>query len=453
MKERHTPTLHNPIPPLERHRPLQSMATTILLSKARRMRTIAFYLPQFHEIPENNLWWGDGFTEWTNTRRALPLYAGHAQPAIPGELGEYSLLNPEVLRSQSALARDAGIDGFCMYFYWFGGKRLLERPTDLWANDATLLPYCLSWANEGWTRRWDGKDKEVLIAQTYPHGYETELFESLLEHFRRPHYMTQDGCPILVVHRANLIPDVRGFSREMRRLARTAGLPGIHLVAAETQTPMTPHDFDFDAVAEFPPVGQNTLAAALLVPLSGVTPEFRGRLMSYPRLARIYMRRKDPGFARYRGVMPGWDNTPRRMTESTIYCGSSPSRYGAWLRRARAQERHARGSDGLVFINAWNEWAEGAYLEPDMRSGRAYLEATRDDGATEGQDASSARRSTQMVWSKAQARSLLQCAAGSALRLVRALRRRASRGQKRSWRPPNVLSSAGQELQLERVEK
>lgn len=382
------------------------------------MRTIAFYLPQFHTIPENDAWWGHGFTEWTNTRRARPQFAGHAQPRVAGELGEYTLLSQDTLRAQSDLARSADIDGFCMYFYWFDGKRLLEKPVDLWAADDTLLPYCLSWANEAWTRRWDGKEKEVLMPQTYSDGFEEGLFESLLPHFRQAHYLRQNECPILVVHRPNLIPDARRFSTEMRRLAREAGLAGLHIVGAETQPAMGPGDFGFDAIAEFPPVGSNTLSTAMLKPLSAVSRDFKGRLMSYARLAKRYSNRRDPSFVRYRGVTPGWDNTPRRMEKATVYHGATPQLYRRWLNSARAAESAKRGKNGLVFINAWNEWAEGAYLEPDAKHGRSFLDATNISANAEHgtKDASNV---TGRLWSVPQIRSLLMCGAGSVLRVAR----------------------------------
>lgn len=381
------------------------------------MRTIAFYLPQFHAIPENDAWWGPGFTEWTNTRRATPQFTGHSQPRISGELGEYCLLDRDTLRVQSDLARSADIDGFCIYFYWFDGRRLLEKPVDLWADEPTLLPYCLSWANEAWTRRWDGKEQEVLMSQTYTEGFEIGIFDSLLPHFRRPHYLKQDNAPILVIHRPNLIPDAKRFSSELRKLALAAGLPGLHLVGAETNPAMAPGDFGFDAIVEFPPVGRNTLGTAMLRPLSGVNPEFKGRLMSYARLSESYRRRREPAFVRYHGVTPRWDNTPRRMENATIYHGSTPRIYREWLSAARAAEGARRGDAGLVFINAWNEWAEGAYLEPDSELGRSYLEATRDTCASE--DSVKSHHTPFGLWPLPQLRSLLLCTAGSALQTAR----------------------------------
>lgn len=384
------------------------------------MRTIAFYLPQFHTIPENDEWWGEGFTEWTNVRRAAPQFEGHQHPRLAGELGEYDLSDPDVYRRQSELARTAGVDAFCMYFYWFDGRRLLERPVEAWRQDDQLLPYCLSWANESWTRRWDGKERDVLMPQSYAEGFDDQIFDDLLPHFRAPHYLTQDGRPVFLVHRVELVPEPKKFAQKFRDKAMAAGLPGLYLVAAETTPGIQPSAFGFDAVAEFPPVGANTLATAQLRPLSGVSSEFRGRLMSYPRMVKRFLARRDPEFVRHAGVAPGWDNTARRRSSATVYVGASPSRYAAWLAAAHEREERRRGPRGLVFVNAWNEWAEGAYLEPDGLHGSSYIEATRnprsfrgghDDGITYAR-----------MWSLPQVRSIALAAAGSVLSVYRRVR-------------------------------
>lgn len=340
----------------------------------QRPRLIAFYLPQFHEIPENNAWWGDGFTEWTNVRNAKPLFDGHDHPRQAGSLGEYDLTQAPIKAAQSELAMSAGIDGFCMYFYWFDGNRLLERPVDQWRADSRLLPYCLSWANEAWTRRWDGKDHDVLMPQTYPEGFEARFFADALPHFRAPHYITHDGKPVLVVHRADLIPSPKSFSARMRSLAVAEGLAGLYLVAAETKRGIKAERLGFDATAEFPPVGANTFSSAYLRPLKGLRSNFNGRLMSYDAIARRYMRRRTARGVRHPGVMPGWDNTARRGSSATVYVGATPTMFRSWVNTAKSREFQARGRDGFVFINAWNEWAEGAYLEPDRSNGTAYLD-------------------------------------------------------------------------------
>lgn len=387
------------------------------------MRTIAYYLPQFHRIPENDEWWGEGFTEWVNVRRASPLFSSHAHPRVPGTLGEYDLLDRDVHRAQSDLARQAGVDAFCMYFYWFGGSRLLEQPIDAWRDDPTLLPYCLSWANESWTRRWDGKERSVLMAQEYDEGYEEQVFQDLLPHFLAPHYIRQDGKPILLVHRAQVIPDPPAFAERLQVLARAAGLPGVHVIGSETTPELDPRALGFDAVAEFPPVGANTLASAQLRPLEGVQRGFRGRLMSYPRMASRFEKRREASYTRHHGVTPGWDNTARRRMSATVYVGSTPQRYATWLSVARSREQARRGARGLVFINAWNEWAEGAYLEPDEIHGHDHIAATADpDSFTPSRNAGEPVYGK--FWSWGQLRSIALATAGSVLAVARRMRNR-----------------------------
>lgn len=393
---------------------------------ATQARVVAFYLPQFHAIPENDEWWGEGFTEWVNVRRAVPQYAGHDHPRVAGELGEYDLTEEAIKDRQTALARSAGVDAFCMYFYWFNGQRLLEKPLDQWRDRSDLLPYCLSWANEAWTRRWDGKEHDVLMPQTYDEGYEQRFFEDVLPHLRAPHYLHVDGRPILVVHRADLIPRPKTFSARLRALATGAGLQGLYLIAAETKPGIDARILGFDAVAEFPPVGSNTISATYLRPLSGVAPGFKGRLMSYERLVRRYLGRKSPGFVRHPGVMPGWDNTARRGSSATIYVGADPTTFGEWTQTSIARETAVRGSDGLVFVNAWNEWAEGAYLEPDATSGSSYLEAMS-GAAPAGRPTPLAHR---WFWGVPQLMSIGRSAAGSALNVLRRVRAAAAKARR-----------------------
>lgn len=390
------------------------------------MKTIAFYLPQFHAIPENDQWWGEGFTEWTNVRRALPQFEGHSHPRKSTILGEYDLTDHTVHATQSVMASGAGIDAFCMYFYWFGGKRLLERPVEAWRQNTNLLPYCLSWANESWTRRWDGKEREVLMKQDYAPGYEAALFNDLRPHFAAPHYLRMSGRPVFVVHRIDLVPRASEFVEILRGLARDAGFGDLYVIAAETKPNIDPERFGCDAVCEFPPVGTNTVATAYLRPIRGVSRRFRGRIMSYDRLANYFESRKAVEFIRHRGVVPGWDNTARRRESATIYVGQSPQRYAGWLAHSRKNEQAERGSKGLVFINAWNEWAEGAYLEPDSDHGSDYLSATA-GSLSSSVTARDVRHSA--LWSYPQLRSLAVAAAGSIVNLFRAVIARARHRQ------------------------
>jgi len=358
-------------------RPLLRAGAEASIDSSRRPKTVAFYLPQFHPIAQNDKWWGKGFTEWVNVARALPQFDGHDHPRRPSELGAYDLRDVAVMHSQAELAREHDVDAFCFYFYWFDGQRLLETPLDNYVESGPDFPFCISWANENWSRRWDGKDQDMLIAQNYSPTTAMEAFDSFVPYLSDPRYLRLDGAAVIMVHRADHLPEDEPYAEIWRTRAAELGLGPIHLIAAETNPGITPASVGFDAVAEFPPVGSNTLGVAKRLPPRNLNPKFTGRIMSYPRLVRAFARRADPGFIRYRGVAPMWDNTARKQAAATIYVDSSPFHYRRWLSHARAYESELRGPDGLVFVNAWNEWAEGAYLEPDESSGRGFLEATR----------------------------------------------------------------------------
>jgi hypothetical protein len=352
------------------------------MSSAGSPSVVAFYLPQFHPIPENDQWWGAGFTEWTNVRRARPLFSGHDQPGRPsGPFGEYSLLDRNVVEWQVGLAGANGVDAFCYYHYWFDGKRLLEQPLDNYLTSSLSMPFCISWANENWSRRWDGKDREVLIAQRYDRDTPQAFFDSVMPYLADRRYLRVDDRAVLLVHRVDHLPDPRLFAQTWRRRARAEGLGELWLVASETSYPLDPRSLGFDAVAEFPPVGDNNLRSAALRPPAALDRRFRGRVLSYDRLASYYMKRARPPFCRHRGLVPRWDNTARRGLNGTVFVGGGPKSYAQWLEFAREQEAADRGANGMIFVNAWNEWAEGAYLEPDCRFYNQYLDATRASGA------------------------------------------------------------------------
>jgi hypothetical protein len=388
---------------------------------SNRPLTVAFYLPQYHSIPENDEWWGKGFTEWTNVRKASALFDGHDHPRRPADLGYYDLTTAGVSSQQAALAQANGVDAFCFYYYWFAGKRLLERPVDDYLERGPDFPFCISWANENWTRRWDGQDQAVLIGQDYGDGTAEQVFLDFLPYLQDSRYLRVDGRAVIVVHRVDHLPDAPQFARTWRALAAEHGVGPLQLIAAETKPGIRPDTFGFDAVCEFPPVGSNTLAAAKLLPPAGLNPSFRGRVMSYPRMVARFMRRPEPGFVRYRGVAPGWDNTARRSHSSTVYMDSSPEGYRRWLQFARASE--SRRPHGMVFINAWNEWAEGSYLEPDETHGMDYLRATRWDAGPLPRRPRAAIGAPGLPWLQ----SLAKSAAGSVLAHGRVLRNNLAR--------------------------
>ena len=343
----------------------------------RAVRVIAFYLPQFHRIPENDTWWGEGFTEWTNVRRARPNFAGHLQPHSPAELGYYDLTDADVRERQAQLAREHGVDAFCYYHYWFGGRRLLEQPLDaVLASGKPDFPFCVCWANENWTRRWDGLDREILMAQRYSASDACALIDSLLPLFRDRRYVRVDGRPLLVVYKVADLPDPAGTVALWRERCAAAGERDPYLAAVQRHALDDPSRFGFDASVEFPPIGH--AAESIVAKLADVEPSFRGSAFGYANLAADYLMRPRPAFRTFRGVTPMWDNTPRRQRDGMILVGSSPERFGAWTTHALAQTRlrHA-GESRLLFVNAWNEWAEGNHLEPDAVHGRRYLEALR----------------------------------------------------------------------------
>lgn len=343
------------------------------------VKLFAFYLPQFHPIPENDRWWGRGFTEWTNVSRAVPQFVGHYQPHLPGELGFYDLRVPEVQRRQVELARNYGVCGFCFYYYWFAGKRLLDRPLIQFSSDPAIdFPFCLCWANENWTRRWDGQDGDILIAQDHSEQTDVAFVKDIEPFLRHKNYLRINDRPVLIVYRARLLPDPAATARRWREHCQKAGIGNPYLIAAQAFEEIDPREIGFDAAVEFPPntaVPRTQIAREL--PLSN--PEYSGQNLRYSDLVNQTFRRARPLYELFRTVCPGWDNEPRRPGRGTTYAFSSPKAYGRWLDDAcRFALAEPDPEKRVVFINAWNEWAEGAHLEPDQRYGYAYLQTTSD---------------------------------------------------------------------------
>lgn len=338
---------------------------------------VAFYLPQFHPIPENDAWWGKGFTEWRNVTRALPQFDGHHQPRLPADLGFYDLRNPGVMRDQAKLAREYGIGAFCFYFYWFGGRTLLEAPLRQWQADTSVdLPFCLCWANENWSRRWDGREHDILIAQAHSPADDLAFIAHVAPYLRDPRALRIDGRPMLLVYRPRLLPDPRATAERWREWCRSHGVGEIHLGYVQSFDRPDPADIGFDSAVEFPPnmaspesvVGRQRL----------LNPDYRGEVVDWRQLAEAAGQRPMPPYRLFPGVNPGWDNEPRRPGGGRVYLHASPRGYRDWLRDTITRRlADARPADRLVFVNAWNEWAEGAVLEPDARLGHAWLEATR----------------------------------------------------------------------------
>ena len=339
-------------------------------------RAIAFYLSQYHPIPENDLWWGTGFTEWTNVTRTRPSFAGHYQPHLPADFGFYDLRVPETLERQAALARSYGLHGFCYYYYWFAGKRLLERPIEAMRESGKPdFPYCFCWANENWTRRWDGKDNEVLIAQNPSPRDAEALIREVLPHFRDPRYIRVDGRPLFIVYRVGMLPDPRATAAIWRAVCRREGVGDLYLCVARTYEPGDPSRYGFDAMVEFPPHGIMTPPVNQQIEFTN--PAFSGFVFDYRHVVEDILLRPDVPYVLHPTLVPGWDNTARRPDHANIFINGSPEIYEVWLREVVARTTASRRpEERLVFINAWNEWAEGAHLEPDQRYGHQYLQAT-----------------------------------------------------------------------------
>jgi lipopolysaccharide biosynthesis protein len=341
------------------------------------VRVIAFYLPQFHPIPENDRWWGKGFTEWTNVAKAQPNFEGHYQPHLPSDLGFYDLRLPEVREQQAELAREYGVHGFCYHHYWFGGRRLLERPfNEVLASGRPDFPFCICWANENWTRRWDGAEHEILMGQNHSDQDDRDFIRSLFPAFEDRRYIRIHGKPLLIVYRANILPDARRTADIWREEMKQAGLGDIYLCAAQSFGLADPRSYGFESAVEFPPHGPR--AENLAPRVSNLSSRFAGAIHDYTAKANSLIHKPATEYTLFKTVMPAWDNTARRQHEGIVYINSSPEAYEYWLGKAvEIMITRCAGDERLVFVNAWNEWGEGAHLEPDRQYGRGYLEATR----------------------------------------------------------------------------
>ncbi len=338
---------------------------------------LAQYLTQFHRIAENDAWWGEGFTEWTNLARGQPRFQGHYQPRVPGAFGFYDLSDPNVMREQARAAKAAGLHGFVFYYYEFDGRRLLEKPLEQLLTTPDIdIGFCLMWANENWTRRWDGADSEVLIAQTYEERDERRRCGEFVRHFRDPRYIRLDGRPLLMVYRAGQIPEcARTIARWRRIFAEHFGENPI-FVMAQGFDDVDPVPLGFDAAVEFPPHKLTKGLPQIYDSLEIFDDHFEADVFAYDDLAAASLA-VTSDFPLIKTAAPHWDNDARRQGQGLTLVGSTPIKYERWLSEllARARARPIFGQP-IVCINAWNEWSEGAYLEPDAHFGWAYLNAT-----------------------------------------------------------------------------
>jgi lipopolysaccharide biosynthesis protein len=340
-------------------------------------RLIAFYLPQFHPIKENDEWWGKGFTEWTNVTKSTALFPEHYQPHLPTDLGFYDLRVKETRHDQIKLAKEYGIDGFCYHYYWFSGNRLLEKPLDDMLSDPDSdMPFCLCWANENWTRRWDGDEHEILMAQQYLPDDDKSFVLSLLPFVNDERYIRIDGKPLLIVYRAQLLPDAKHSAKIWRETFRELGVGEVHLCAALTFGNEDYDQFGFDSGIEFPP---HNLSARNISHEIEFNDPFHGAVFDYAEVAESYIEKDYKDKRVYKTVFPSWDNTARKNSNSLVVANGIPKNYEFWLSSVLDQAKEKPDAHHqMVFINAWNEWAEGCHLEPDRRHGSAFLQSTLD---------------------------------------------------------------------------
>lgn len=350
------------------------------LDDLKKIKMIAFYLPQYHVIPENEEWWGKGFTDWKNVMKAMPNYEGHYQPHVPADFGYYDLCNEDIMIKQSALARRYGINGFCYYYYWFAGKKLLDLPLErMLSTGKPDMPFCLCWANENWTRTWDGKSDHILIGQNHSDEDDRAVILDIIRYMKRLNYIRINGKPLLLVYRINLFPDILRTQQIWRDMCRKEGIGEIYLAFVESfefaRENVSPSKYGFNASVEFPP---HQMANEIRLPAKKLNPQYSGVVSDYRELVLRYLHKDIPGYTRFRTVMAGWDSTPRHPDNAYIFEYSTPGAYQAWLEAILKQTYEQNfGDERIVFVNAWNEWAEGAHLEPDQRFGHGFLEATK----------------------------------------------------------------------------
>ena len=349
------------------------------LSEARksptpRPKVYAFYLPQYHQCPENDEFWGEGFTDWANVRKAKPLFEGHRQPLQPHpDLGYYDLKDPEVLRRQAKLAKDHGVDGFVFHYYWFDGRKVLDTPLSNWLADPTIdLPLALCWANEPWTRRWDGLEHDVLIEQAYGEDWANRFWDDISPVLKDPRYITMDESPVLVIYRLSHLPDARGAIETWRERAADDGHPALRLLAVAPS-----RDFEalepeltsaVDGLVAFPPGSNVTLTSIRehVAPRQALQGDVFSYDAAFPAPSQLRL-------STFPAVMPGWDNTARRNGSAHVFHGSNAC---TWRRHIATATHEAQGY--ALFVNAWNEWAEGATLEPTTQEGFQMLSSLRD---------------------------------------------------------------------------
>lgn len=368
--------------PTARSNDYTTITETPYKREASDPKLIAYYLPQMHPTPENDAWWGRGVTEWNNVSRAVPQYVGHYQPRLPGELGFYDLRLKDNLQRQIELAKMYGIYGFSWYYYWFDGKRLLERPLDMFLNDSSLaFPFCLCWANESWTKGFFGSSKEIIMKQSETEESYRNFIHDTIKYLKDDRYITVQGKKLLIVYKPHSVPNCKNVLEYWRKYCLQNGVGELYILGCWTGDEKNDVlDLGFDAETEFQPGSLYPYNGKINQELAFVNKQFIGEVYSYSRIVQEKFYRKNFKKEKmYNAVMPMWDNTPRRNNQGNrIFHGSTPGLYEIWLKDVIDHyQKECELDEKLIFINAWNEWGEGAYLEPDRFYGYAYLEATK----------------------------------------------------------------------------
>lgn len=344
------------------------------------VKTIAFYLPQFHPFPENDKWWGKGFTEWTNVTKAKPNFIGHYQPHLPIHNGFYDLRVPEVMIEQAKLAKNYGIHGFNFYYYWFDGKILMHKPYEILLKHKEIdINFCITWANENWTRRWDGAEHDILMAQNHCEEDSIKFIESLYKYFEDNRYIRVDNKPVLIIYRVDIIPNMKETVDLWRRKVKEAGFDGIYLICSQTFGIKSPVAYGFDAAVEFPP--HTVQSMQINDQVNFINKEFEGKIYDYNLVVNNAVKSLEPDYKLFRTTMLSWDNTARKQNASHIFNNFSLLKYKQWFSHTVANVYNNdkyKLDEKLVFVNAWNEWAEGTHLEPDRKFGYGYLQTSYD---------------------------------------------------------------------------
>lgn len=342
-------------------------------------KIIAFYLPQFHETPENNQWWGKGFTEWVNVRRAYPMFEGHNQPRVPGDLGYYDLVEDKTIQGkQVKLAQQYDIAGFCFYYYWFAKKRLLEKPINQYVENHNLnLPFCICWANETWSRRWDGAEKEILMQQVHNEKTDKDFIYDVMPLFKDERYIRIDGKPLLLIYRIELFPRPARTIARWKKICQKEGIGDIHVALVQSFGMVDHRIYGADSSVEFPPhkIIGGTINDRVLS--DEMKKEYTGNIYSYKEIVQNQMLIRRRNYQLWPGSMLSWDNTARRLKGANVFHEFSPELYRQWLIKNHTYTQ-LYNQEPYMFVNAWNEWAEGTYLEPDQTYGYTMLEISKE---------------------------------------------------------------------------